>query len=714
MFPSIDALSSDACEDEAAKKDDDLVSIGGAHYPFGDRTAPIIAPHMLLLLCGDLAALVDSIRVSVSMRHIEPGARFVGAIPMDSSELALLDAEQCRWILITPVPNEHGAGNTTRRRADSRLCGALDAVRYGELGYISTRAGHMAIVELHNAFRVRRIYPSLLGSTSLSAAAIAMGPSTLYSLVQPSKESIRADSRWQTHGCELQLLERHARRSVSRYASFSARCSGIAPRPGGGGLVALDDGGGLAAPTLHHVIDRNVPASHRNGSVLWRCHSCCLPGRRCSQLSGLAVIGSYAYVIEHGGGSSGSGGSGGSDGSGGRQDRGAVLRAIDLSDPQGPVLLDGIQHELSILSGRHMSQSKLLSPTYLTRPLYGQIALHAKTDDSILGTGSQRAHGRAARQLISPQNASDWAEYANVRPGRLSMLGAVDIEAARAALLQRWRLLWGDPRKRPRVRRRRLAATTASTLRTSAAEAARARVEEPHAFDFLFPGNANIHAVFRNTLNAKLLFSASADRTLPQIMKLMRMVGHNSTLAQFRKVSRLQSRVAAGALRATGPVPDVCFVLPAWRQLSTVIRPLLNEVVGRRLGLVPSGAHVWRVQLTRMPEGSEIVEHQDRGNYVQSAHRVHIPLVVPRCLRFEYREVTERSWLEVPMRESVAFEINNRVPHRVLRKGPHERVTLIVDAAEKPCVHTIEVAEQCTGWDDPDCLIDFDVTPDEW
>ena len=113
---------------------------------------------------------------------------------------------------------------------------------------------------------------------------------------------------------------------------------------------------------------------------------------------------------------------------------------------------------------------------------------------------------------------------------------------------------------------------------------------------------------------------------------------------------------------------EVCLVMPLWRKLRPVVLPLLQEVVGRRLGLRAAHAYVWRVQLTRMPRGSTIGEHRDQGPYAVHAHRLHIPLLVPRCVRFEHQSASGR-WLEVPMRESMAFEINNRIPHRVLRKG---------------------------------------------
>lgn len=57
---------------------------------------------------------------------------------------------------------------------------------------------------------------------------------------------------------------------------------------------------------------------------------------------------------------------------------------------------------------------------------------------------------------------------------------------------------------------------------------------------------------------------------------------------------------------------------------------------------------------------------------------------------------------------------NNRLKHRVEREGPHERVTMIIDVAERPCARTIEVGPKCTGWEDPDCLLDLDVMPAEW
>ena len=66
------------------------------------------------------------------------------------------------------------------------------------------------------------------------------------------------------------------------------------------------------------------------------------------------------------------------------------------------------------------------------------------------------------------------------------------------------------------------------------------------------------------------------------------------------------------------------------------------------------------------------------------------------------------------MKEGEAFEVNNRVKHRVLQTGPYERVSLVLDIAEKPCGRYVELSPNCTSWDDPACVIDYDVTPEEW
>ena len=55
-----------------------------------------------------------------------------------------------------------------------------------------------------------------------------------------------------------------------------------------------------------------------------------------------------------------------------------------------------------------------------------------------------------------------------------------------------------------------------------------------------------------------------------------------------------------------------------------------------------------------------------------------------------------------------------RAHAQVSQSGPYERVTLIIDVAEQPCVRYVEISPRCTGWSDPLCVTDFEVDEDEW
>ena len=168
-------------------------------------------------------------------------------------------------------------------------------------------------------------------------------------------------------------------------------------------------------------------------------------------------------------------------------------------------------------------------------------------------------------------------------------------------------------------------------------------------------------------------------------------------------------------------------MMPGWRRFGSVIYPMLVQLFERRLGLTRGSweQRLLRVQLNSMPPGSEILPHSDTGSYARNAHRIHIPLIVPQCVQFEQRLPQigggDASWSEVPFKEGEAFEVNNLLPHHVQQHGPYERVTLILDLADTPCRRTIEVSDQqkCPGfkkrwWASKDCVLDEDVTLEEW
>ena len=163
-------------------------------------------------------------------------------------------------------------------------------------------------------------------------------------------------------------------------------------------------------------------------------------------------------------------------------------------------------------------------------------------------------------------------------------------------------------------------------------------------YNFLFPGLRGAARTFPGMMNAKLLFSGQ-------------MVGSPRR--------RRRQRVVARAALAS-EIGETCLVFPAWRALSAHVIPLLDELLGHRLKTTRIERHVWRVQLNRLPKGAEIRPHVDQGSYVLGAHRLHIPLIVPKCVRFEQqRPAAGGAWSEIPMKEAEAFEVNNKIRHRV-------------------------------------------------
>ncbi|KAF8065849.1 hypothetical protein HT031_002909 [Scenedesmus sp. PABB004] len=126
--------------------------------------------------------------------------------------------------------------------------------------------------------------------------------------------------------------------------------------------------------------------------------------------------------------------------------------------------------------------------------------------------------------------------------------------------------------------------------------------------------------------------------------------------------------------------------------------------------------NVVRLQLARMAPGlADIRLHVDSGGYATRGHRIHVPLETNPSVAFDLcpagppaapRGATnasagaaaraargaERPGLEGCVRlavpQGLAFELNNRVPHRVANPGPGNRVHLVLDVFEAPRTRT--------------------------
>merc|ERR1712244_184778 len=87
-----------------------------------------------------------------------------------------------------------------------------------------------------------------------------------------------------------------------------------------------------------------------------------------------------------------------------------------------------------------------------------------------------------------------------------------------------------------------------------------------------------------------------------------------------------------------------------------------------------------RMQLALMSNASSIRQHADKGKWVKTTHRTHVPLLTSDDTYFMSR--TQSAWIRIPSKKGVAFEVNNAIPHLVKNYG-RDRIHLIIDWSER-------------------------------
>ena len=125
------------------------------------------------------------------------------------------------------------------------------------------------------------------------------------------------------------------------------------------------------------------------------------------------------------------------------------------------------------------------------------------------------------------------------------------------------------------------------------------------------------------------------------------------------------------------------YTFPWWEELRPLLEPVIGALLKPVLGMDWDG-HLLRVQFARMPPGSNIHKHVDTGRWVRKAHRLHIPIFVPKGTLFEVKASRDGEFHPLDLREGYAFELNNRLPHRVENTNAEgeDRVHLLVDFTE--------------------------------
>ena len=84
-----------------------------------------------------------------------------------------------------------------------------------------------------------------------------------------------------------------------------------------------------------------------------------------------------------------------------------------------------------------------------------------------------------------------------------------------------------------------------------------------------------------------------------------------------------------------------------------------------------------RAILARLPAGSRVYEHTDKGRLFESTHRFHIPLISNAGCKVRIGET------DIHMEEGECWEINNLLRHSAVNLGVTDRIHLIFDIAPR-------------------------------
>ena len=109
---------------------------------------------------------------------------------------------------------------------------------------------------------------------------------------------------------------------------------------------------------------------------------------------------------------------------------------------------------------------------------------------------------------------------------------------------------------------------------------------------------------------------------------------------------------------------------PGWNRLAETAIPLMHSIIGQ---WYPPGGSIIRAMAAKLLAGGRILPHWDSHPSFGLGHRIHVPIVTNRRVRFM---IDGRPYqLEVGQ----AYEINNQKTHSVMNKGDTDRINFIFD-----------------------------------
>ena len=114
---------------------------------------------------------------------------------------------------------------------------------------------------------------------------------------------------------------------------------------------------------------------------------------------------------------------------------------------------------------------------------------------------------------------------------------------------------------------------------------------------------------------------------------------------------------------------------PGWNRLAETAIPLMHSIIGQ---WYPPGGSIIRAMAAKLLAGGRILPHWDSHPSFGLGHRIHVPIVTNRRVRFM---IDGRPYqLEVGQ----AYEINNQKTHSVMNKGDTDRINFIFDYLPPP------------------------------
>lgn len=108
------------------------------------------------------------------------------------------------------------------------------------------------------------------------------------------------------------------------------------------------------------------------------------------------------------------------------------------------------------------------------------------------------------------------------------------------------------------------------------------------------------------------------------------------------------------------------------------VRPILERVNASGIPLL-DGRVPFRIEISLLTPGGEVLEHQDQHLMHLLCERIHVPVITDAATAFSSRWFTDTEWTNFRMFAGGIYRLNNRTPHKVRNDSSKYRVHVIID-----------------------------------